>query len=1115
WQMAEAGRTVRVSGLPTNIEDNRLKDKLFIHFLRARNGGGEIQSVSFVKATPISALITFEDSGVAQRVIQHSRHILEVDEKKYKVVVTQDHGHLDPDEVVIKLSATVNYSQLPGGIKALTSIHYSHPNIQINYKSTEESCTLHGAYSKVQAALAQLLNHPGQQLAEKKHIDQSTSSGSRSVQKAQKPHSPESEDQSRNSIKQREQREKVPIGRPFDEYNGDSYRDLTPGGCGWEDTGQTEGAALQLPGHPTTSEDDFPLILDADMFQYLQNHCRKEYQHILSQYGVNVVDMTNQGLTTLFLQIATGVGENGQDEERLELARKAISKLYQENETKICRAQLYKSILSPEGGVQRAMESLRVRFPKLLLNEDERYIYIIGSSSDVSEAKQFLLLDLSKERHKKEDVGSLLRFPSYDSGSVTHVGEQRVPLTSSYTAKSVDDGADQLPKSEEDEVRADGARKYKLAARFKDSGLTALSSRPSDFTLRGLSSASKQHGRMLGHDVLSETASERVSRGLSQNTGEDILFKSRDALSSTASVQSKPPLNSHLVEMQPKSSTSLLSANLSTLLESTSLPPAGSGTPLKRASSFSGTPQQKAEVMGQKSQDDSDKSKVRARGKSSSFSNQTGRDKREVSSAEFKVLSVMWQYIKEVYSTQVDDLTSDVQMKQSQSEGSSDLTITIRGASSSKVRSCQLGLQKLVDSVNVDFSVHEIRLSELGITDKADETLQACRAEVQSRFKKVKVMILKKSVYLLGPNQLCSQVGVSLREVFSGDSAQIPEQQDSSPSTTHYNPSTFTTNENQSTSPYFSSNPQVMPESQTSNGDGSGSHQERRMNRRSDSRETELVNGSISQPSLKKDPVIKEKVRIIGTVEMDGQRTEAFVSHSKTRHDRSTRHVNGVGSTMAVTDKDMELQKKGRALERDRMQQGQAEIKDTPEESSPGPGSICVCGKSEESMTTTKCGVTMCAKCLDSVHVYCKVCRETEPTPHGIQGKMTFSKLYIAIPGYKDSGIKITYCIPDGIQEEGHPSPGKPFRGGVFEAFFPDCKKTWELLPRLKKAFEQGLTFTVTGKETGARVMWDCIPHKTSINGGKTGNGYPDSSYLHRLSQVLTAKGIEEPPAKS
>lgn len=61
--MAEPGRTVKVCGLPTDIEDNTLKDKLLIYFLRKKNGGGEVDSVTFLKATPLAALITFEDSG--------------------------------------------------------------------------------------------------------------------------------------------------------------------------------------------------------------------------------------------------------------------------------------------------------------------------------------------------------------------------------------------------------------------------------------------------------------------------------------------------------------------------------------------------------------------------------------------------------------------------------------------------------------------------------------------------------------------------------------------------------------------------------------------------------------------------------------------------------------------------------------------------------------------------------------------------------------------------------------------------------------------------------------------------------------------------------------------
>lgn len=61
-KMAEATRpSVCVRGLPADVERERLEDKLMIHFLRERNGGGEISSVSITAAEPY-ATITFEDN---------------------------------------------------------------------------------------------------------------------------------------------------------------------------------------------------------------------------------------------------------------------------------------------------------------------------------------------------------------------------------------------------------------------------------------------------------------------------------------------------------------------------------------------------------------------------------------------------------------------------------------------------------------------------------------------------------------------------------------------------------------------------------------------------------------------------------------------------------------------------------------------------------------------------------------------------------------------------------------------------------------------------------------------------------------------------------------------
>ncbi|XP_029997413.1 uncharacterized protein LOC115424347 isoform X2 [Sphaeramia orbicularis] len=1064
-KMAELGRTVRVSGLPTELEEDRLEDKILIHFLRTRNGGGEIDSVTTIKAASASALITFEESEVAQRVIQQNQHILEVDGKKYQLTVTEHHEGLDADKVILSLSATLNCSQLSGGRTALTSLHRSNPDVQINYSTTGEFCTLSGSYSKVQAALAQLLGQTESPQSEQ-NSGPLTNSDYNPSHTTPAPHVQESDDQTR---KRNKKREKQNTEKQFNEYKSSVYRDLTPGGYAWEDTGQVEGATAQPPGLPPTSDDDFSLIVDADMFQYLQKQCGEEYHHILRQYNVEVVDFTHQGLTTLLLQ-----GEGSRDQEHLRRAKKEISRLYQENETKICRSQLPKSILSPKGGLKRALEKLNLRLPKLLLNEDEKNVYIIGSSDYVSEAKQFLLLDHGEVGGKKEDEVSPRRF-SFDSS--TSADEARPPLGVSPAARPVDDLIDQMVKSGEDEKKAEGSTKYKIAAQFKDSRLTPLGGKTTDFTLRGSSYSNRptRPGPMLGHDVLMETkgtSEERVSGAGAQNSGGDVLFKIGNAFPSSVSMQNKTSPTSDLLDTRPKDSAFSISTSPFDKLGGGSLPPAGSGAALKRASSFSGMTQQKTQNISQESQDDP----VKARGRSSSFSNSTKTDKQEVYSAEITVNRVIWRYIKEAYGTRVEDLTSEVHMREKRSEGTPGPVIVLKGANKAKVSSCQLGLQKLIDTVGEDFAVQSLKLSDLGVTDAADENLQACCDEIRGQFRKVTPQILEKNLYLLGPQQLCSQVSAFLYEVFSGGSAQIAEHDFS----------------NTSPNLHHNGNLQPVAVGHTGKTEVRDGFQEK----------PDLMNGSVSQLSLRKDPVIKEKVKRTNAVQVDGRNAEEYVG-SSAKNDS----VNGAGSVTADGVKNMTLRKKDK------------DIKDSTGESTSGqgvPAFICVCGTVGTSLKKTECGVTMCSKCLDKVHIHCRVCQKKEPTSWGISGKMSSSKLHISLPGYsRHPAIKITYCIPDGIQGEHHPSPGKPFQGGTFEAFLPDCETSRKLLPRLQEAFRQGLTFTVTGRDTGARVIWDGIPHKTSVYGAKSGNGYPDSTYLTRLSEVLTSHGIEESPAKS
>ncbi|NWV01691.1 IN35 protein, partial [Upupa epops] len=94
-----AGRTVRVRGFPAELPPDRAADKLTIHFLRSRNGGGEITDVRVLPGPRGCALITFEAPEVAQRVLAVQNHELSVGGKKFPLEVTVHVEEPSPDEV--------------------------------------------------------------------------------------------------------------------------------------------------------------------------------------------------------------------------------------------------------------------------------------------------------------------------------------------------------------------------------------------------------------------------------------------------------------------------------------------------------------------------------------------------------------------------------------------------------------------------------------------------------------------------------------------------------------------------------------------------------------------------------------------------------------------------------------------------------------------------------------------------------------------------------------------------------------------------------------------------------------------------------------------------------
>ncbi|NWW93499.1 DTX3L ligase, partial [Rhynochetos jubatus] len=85
----------------------------------------------------------------------------------------------------------------------------------------------------------------------------------------------------------------------------------------------------------------------------------------------------------------------------------------------------------------------------------------------------------------------------------------------------------------------------------------------------------------------------------------------------------------------------------------------------------------------------------------------------------------------------------------------------------------------------------------------------------------------------------------------------------------------------------------------------------------------------------------------------------------------------------------------------------------------------------------------------------------------------------------------------------GDPRPGEPYKGGAFCAFLPGNREGQKTAMLLKKAFERGLTFQIKSCNGEERVTWGPIPHKTSWDGGKPRNGYPDAQYLREVCTVL------------
>ena len=132
-------------------------------------------------------------------------------------------------------------------------------------------------------------------------------------------------------------------------------------------------------------------------------------------------------------------------------------------------------------------------------------------------------------------------------------------------------------------------------------------------------------------------------------------------------------------------------------------------------------------------------------------------------------------------------------------------------------------------------------------------------------------------------------------------------------------------------------------------------------------------------------------------------------------------------------------------------------------------------------------------------------------------GQMMWTKRAdMILPGYKEScggTIVIKYVFNNGVQDDSHPHPGKPFyaKGFPRHSFLPDNEKGQRVLRMMITAFQRRLTFTIGRSITRGEddcVVWNGIEHKTVGHDNGSGHGYPDPEYLDRVIREFEQYGI-------
>ncbi|CAI5789786.1 Hypothetical predicted protein [Podarcis lilfordi] len=1025
-------RTVCVRGYPADLPPERVSDKLMIHFLRARNGGGEIASIEFPPESPGCAMVTFEDATVTQQVLKVKKHVLTVNGTAYPLEVTQSAAELNPNEIFVRVCMKVDYGRFPDGKDTLDSLCQRYEGIHVNFNTQEMTCTVKGSFVELQAFSCELLRC----LNSKQRAGVLFANGGRSAEKAAGDgvsHQEETRAEKKRK-KKRDEEEKAAAG-PL----------------------QVQESAESL----IEPLEDFSLAIDSDIYLYMQKFCGEELGNIFHKQQVGVVDVHSDGITTLYLRAASN-GAGGVS--ALVSAHLALSQLSQQLEGTLRKEKVNKRDLGIGGGGSFPAE-LQSLYPLLLIQEEEEDFCLIGNLAEVSQAKRHIQ-ELIAARGAAQDH----RRPGVPQAAYLQ-GPSSLPAQLESPAESVPRKlSSPKPNSKaEPKLAATFSGRGSLPAWLPAASLFPATERPapeSERSLPFLSTAAEPKSQ-----IRQTLEFQKALQGM----------KADHSSSSPAGTVSSSEGWASLGLTEPPSLPAVTSAFRSlNLFDTTGAADFRVSEPrphLRRSSSLS---LQKS-LSGNKSMPEPWLAA-------------------HISAAHLKQESQEYPHRTLQKEVRKDGLTQ-VEYSQEMESPIAKQRHSLHAVQSDN--GSPSGMQKAEALAESCAYIYDsFTYTELAMDGPEDEALGELCRYLKNFDDRIVVSRDRYKLGLMYPREEKLQVLEVFRLFSARRMAALSKQ-----------------------TPFRDGKIQ----GETS---AAGSSQQPNGSRRASLLESSLGPDSLAgdtPPSLAQRQGSGFQPALVQNFPSDHRawQSEALdQTPGASKQGRSRRLL--AESRQGLPDKfhfARDCNKEGSSQEAERAPLGS--LPALPLHASPPAGEGVA---SDLGLRTASLGsesaAEECVLCQNShpapSHAPCphKPCRARIPggsaslthpgTSAGIPGTFGASTISQSLPGYiRDPTLKITYNVPDGVQQAGNPFPGHPYRGGHFEAFLPDNAEGRRLMVLLHKAFERGLTFRIRSCGLEERVTWGPIPHKTSMEGGKARNGYPDSQYLQQLSLKLKELNIE------